>query len=267
MQAQNTRNCSVDGCERPARKLGFCGAHYQRQHRGKSLSDPIKVGKNCRRDGCDRLVVAKGLCDKHYRQSRRLPRQEIRCEVCDEFIPAPKTGPTPKYTCSPECGDRRKAKIFAEAAHQRNAEKKPICQVCGEEIQEPNWVGKYGGKRFGPTCSPKCSKARKAQMEVERERRFYAGAPLDGYERRVQPGTGYIMVAGILEHRLVMGRHLGRSLEKWEAVHHRNGNRQDNRLENLELWLRSHPAGQRVEDIVAFMWGHYPTLMAKMRPE
>lgn len=56
----------------------------------------------------------------------------------------------------------------------------------------------------------------------------------------------------ILEHRLVMSQHLERPLLKGETVHHRNGNRQDNRIENLELWASRHPAGQRVEDLVAF---------------
>ena len=107
------------------------------------------------------------------------------------------------------------------------------CPVCGEIMQARSKV---------------CISCARLDQAGERNGNWRGGM--------TKHTKGYIMhnVEGryIMEHVLVMEECLGRKLVDGENIHHINGIRDDNRIENLELWTRPHPSGIRHSDAVAW---------------
>ncbi len=77
-------------------------------------------------------------------------------------------------------------------------------------------------------------------------------ASAEGGYLRIKIDTGHGARDWIKHHKYVMEQKLGRKLESFENVHHKNGVKSDNAPDNLELWITKQPKGQRPEDLIEY---------------
>ena len=167
---------------------------------------------------------------------------DLVCENCGTTFQRRKGQESPRAFCSRECywkSDYR-AEVVAGQNRLRNpdAQQTRPCANCGADVTR--YVS-TGQREF--FCSVAC---RWENRKKPHARQINAAGYVVIYVGRDCPGaykTGHI-----LEHRKVMQDILGRPLLPEENVHHKNGVKDDNRPENLELWTRAQPRGQRVED-------------------
>lgn len=243
------KQCSIDTCNKVSSRAGMCFGHYKKKLK---YGDPLHGKKHprneqglCLVEGCQKPYTAKGLCCMHWNRLRRT-------------------------------GKIGTAGKIARVTHIRTS---CLALGCSAFSRHANLcIGHYRQSRnTRKECSVSGCKDRysaKGYCKFHYKRNLAFGDPLAGAPRRKHRNLsighrivtyhGYVMILVgrdnihankyryAWEHRMVMGEHLGRRLYDFENVHHKDGNRQNNALENLELWVTMQPSGQRPSDLVEY---------------
>ena len=216
--------CGIAGCPKDQYSRGMCQMHYRRVLRTGDPGPAQPRGEQiivCKALDCDHPAEAKGYCHGHYLRLLRNGRTDetpLRSRRKRDLGKDELRGI--RRPCSvPDCDRPHKAKGYCAAHYKRflaTGDPEPELPIRQSEGR--------GSVSHGYWCVP-----------VPPELRYLVG--------------GHSTVG---EHRLVMALHLGRPLLPDEVVHHRNLDRRDNRIENLELWSTAHPKGGRVDDVLRF---------------
>lgn len=208
--------------------------------------------ETCRVDGCEDEIFRKKhqLCSKHYQrwQAHGDPLGGGRYRGVGDV-----------YCAVPDCGARRRKRDWCDVHYQRwinygdpaapVPERKILpcsVDVCGRDsIARGYCSGHYAKwRKHGDPLFVSTAATRRKGKRIRRP---------EGYIHLYEPEHPNARKDGKLaEHVKVMSKVLGRPLVKGENVHHRNGVRDDNRPENLELWRVSQPCGQRVSDLIRY---------------
>lgn len=194
--------------------------------------------KGCKIKGCPNRPTARGYCPPHYYQAKRRGEFGQVCSVegCDR----PHFG---HGLCNLHW---RRARVAGELPSSK------LCSVdgCPSAAESLGLCGTHylRFRKYGDPGEP--DRRKRAKGTGNQNPNGYIDIQINGRSQG--------------QHRWVMELMLGRQLEVWESVHHKNGIRDDNRPENLELFVKpskagrgGQPAGQRLADLIAFVVEHY----------
>jgi hypothetical protein len=290
--------CVTDGCigDVKIKARGLCGRCYQRAWKDGTLVGEVRPGRKpelrqCSKVDCTLIHKAEGLCKRHLDEARRtgdLPAAICTFQDCGRVQHIQRIG-----LCLPHYRQRRAGKSLTPIAKRQKRQGTCAGPECGDPVRAAGLCGTHHSQslagreltpirritvdRRGRSCTA-CLQHGDDRPSYTSEGlcRVHARRKTEGEEgwaravpRKAPNGAGHINEDGyriitvkgrnVGEHRHFMEGLLGRPLAGQETVHHRNGNRADNRTDgplrlvngklqsgNLELWSTSQPAGQEI---------------------
>lgn len=193
----------------------------------------------CKFEDCQEKVSKRGYCESHYRKllnSGKLERVNL---------------PNPKGICPVEgCENQISQKGYCPK-HYFNLIRKPKMGKCTFEGCEDVIFNVGTGLCAGHYDQKLHNRPLTVKKKINKDGTGHVNS--SGYRMIYRPNHPNSYSNGhVLEHVFVYSEYLGRPILDSENIHHKNGDRLDNRIENLELWSTSQPPGQRIEDKV--MW-------------
>lgn len=250
--------CTREGCKEPHRASGYCAQHYRFWRERERDGRPCPV--ETQQGPCARPITSKkhGMCSAHA--ARMTYYGDARGDIPIGEIPRERK---PKKPCAVEGCERiakfldglcpahhdrltRYGEVMAHQPIKVYRRSVPMCEIdgCDRKTLAFGMCGTHYARYHkwpdDPNLDAPHGKLKEARSEPYVDKKGYVIIKDWDTGRRIPL------------HRRVMEEQLGRPLDPRESVHHINGIRDDNRLENLELWSSSHPPGQRVRDKVAW---------------
>ena len=214
-----------------------------------AITGTAAAPRRCAGPECIKPLKSGQLCDGHQQQRRKH----------GSLTPLQSRSWQPDTCRFDGCGGRPKARWYCSAHYRQNREGKTLRPVdrhiiygqctfdgCGRPVHGRGLCGSHHAQYLNGRPLSLLRPDKGVTRPVGSMRRD------GGYVRQKVSGHRFVGDGWPLQHVIVMSEVLGRPLRPGENVHHLNGQRDDNRPENLELWTRSQPAGQRVSDKVAW---------------